>query len=351
MRNLLFRVNASSQIGTGHVMRCLAIAQAWQSSGHLRSSSFCTSQDIPQSLVNRIVHEGNYHISLPFSLDLETDAKQTLWQCQELNAEYLIVDGYHFNEDYQSIIKSGGAKFLLLDDYGQLSFCAANLVLNQNSYANEKLYPLIGDDTQLLLGCRYALLRQEFWRFQNVRADIRDLEFAKPIRLLVTLGGSDSNNMTSVVLNALGYLNPVEVEAKIIVGSANPNKQKLIAECEKLACNVKLYFDVNNISDLMVESDLAISAAGSTCWELAFLGLPALLIILAENQRLVAEHLEHIGVGINLGWYTEVTPENLAKAIEAVFVNINKLRDMSQKGISLVDGRGSHRVVKFIQDV
>src|SRR5215216_4793334 len=161
---LLIRADASAQIGTGHIMRCLALAQAWQAQGG--AVTFATMKTLPDALQTRLQNE---HIVLhlldtkPGSAD---DAAQTAALAASLGAA-VVVDGYHFGGDYQYTLKSAGLKLLFIDDNVHADHYYADFVLNQNIYANEAMYANREPRTILLLGPRYVLLRLEFWRWRD----------------------------------------------------------------------------------------------------------------------------------------------------------------------------------------
>lgn len=347
-QTLLFRVDGSIQIGTGHVMRCLALAQAWQLEGG--EAYFCMHRDLPESLARRLEAEGVHTIALQTSPGSHEDAQETITYCQKYNCQWLIVDGYHFDASYQQIIKTDRLQLLVIDDYGHANSYCADLVLNQNVYAHSDLYPQTTNNTKLLLGCDYALLRRDFWSWRGgARYKLRELAPKSPLRILITLGGSDPDNITMTVLTALKHLDLKRIEAKVVVGGSNPHLDLLKSVCDCLGESVSLHSNVADISNIMAQSDLAISAGGSTCWELAFMGIPSLLIILAENQKLIAETLDNSNIGINLGWHQEITPNIIIKQIKNLSENYDFFIQMSQKALKLVDGYGSHRTINAIK--
>jgi UDP-2,4-diacetamido-2,4,6-trideoxy-beta-L-altropyranose hydrolase len=348
-KTLLFRADASIQMGTGHVMRCLALAQSWQDDGG--EAYFCT-KDLPIALVQRLANEGINQIELqavPGSID---DAVETISHCQYHLSSWLILDGYHFDTEYQATIKAAGLKLLVIDDHGHADRYCANLILNQNVCAHADLYPHIAPGTQLLLGCEYTLLRREFWPWRgDPLTRIRQFDRDKPLRVLITLGGSDPYNTTHTILSALKYIDPNQIEVNVIVGGANPHIQSLQSICAELGQSVQLHLNVTDMPALMARSDLAISAGGGTCWELALMGIPALLIILAENQRPIIEELETLDVGVNLDWHNQLNPELIAAEITKILENRDRLTVMSQKALELVDGYGSDRAIKRLKQL
>lgn len=348
IKTFLFRADASTQIGTGHIMRCLALAQTWNFEGG--KSYFCTNEDLPVALERRLETEGMRSVTLQTTLTSQEDAQKTISYCQKYNIQWVILDGYHFDAAYQQIIKKSGLQLLVVDDYGHTNSYCADLVLNQNIYAHADLYPNIAKQTKLLLGGQYALLRREFWQWRDKsRYELRELAPKSPLRILITLGGSDPDNVTLTVLTALQSLDLTRIEAQVIVGGSNLHLDLLKSICDRLGDSVSLHSNVVNMPNLMAQSDLAISAGGSTCLELAFMGIPSLLIILAENQKLIAETLDRAKIGINLGWHQNVTPDIIVKKITNLLENHELIINMSQKALKLVDGYGGQRTINIMQ--
>ena len=181
---LLVRVDASTQIGTGHVMRCLALAQAWQDSGG--NAVFVFAAKAP-ALKTRLKSEGIEVVHLFVQMGSAEDANEIARLAHELGASWLVIDGYHFGAEYQEIIKDSGLYLLFIDDYGHTDHYYADIVLNQNIYAHEGLYANRELYSQLLLGMGYVLLRREFRQWLGWQRETPKLAQ----KLLVTLGGSD----------------------------------------------------------------------------------------------------------------------------------------------------------------
>jgi spore coat polysaccharide biosynthesis predicted glycosyltransferase SpsG len=217
----------------------------------------------------------------------------------------------------------------------------ADIILNQNISANPLMYPCSGE-VRLLLGTNYVLLRREFLSWQVERA------FPKIARrVLVTLGGSDPDNRTLKIIRALEKVSVPGLEAKIVVGSANPNLDSL-----RQASGGKgpeILTGVANMPELMAWADVAVTAGGSTCWESAFMGLPSLILIMSENQRANAEGLARSGIAINLGWFNEVSVDQVVHALTLLMKSQEARERMSALGQQLVDGLGASRALAALQ--
>ena len=178
---LVVRADSSPRIGTGHVMRCLALAQVWQASG---GQAVFVMRGSASSLTGRLKSEGMMVRNILVESGSDDDAVQTIAIAREVEATWVTLDGYHFSADYQHIIKKAGFHLLFIDDYGQGNHYYADIVLNQNIHADEKLYTDREPYTRLLLGPRYILLRQEFMKWRSWQRNFASI----PRKILVTLG-------------------------------------------------------------------------------------------------------------------------------------------------------------------
>lgn len=326
---LLIRVDASPRIGTGHVMRCLALAQAWRRTGG--SAIFASAENTP-ALATRIAAGGFQHVRLSVTPGTKEDAAETVALARSQSASWVVADGYVFGLTYQCVIKSAGLRLLIVDDYGHAGEYAADLVLNQNLNAEATLYARRATHTRLLLGTRYALLREEFLRWRDWKREIP----AIARKVLVTLGGSDPDNVTSKVIQALAGF--TDLETVVVVGGSNPHLENLKTEILNTKSEIRLVVDAIDMPELMAWADVALAAGGTTSWELAFMGLPSLVLVLAANQRGNAAALS----AANAGRLT--TSEKLAADLEALLINDGRRRTLSQRGRQLVDGCGRSRV-------
>jgi UDP-2,4-diacetamido-2,4,6-trideoxy-beta-L-altropyranose hydrolase len=330
---LLIRADASTQIGTGHVMRCLALAQAWQRSG---GSAIFASADMTAALEARLAGEGFQSVRLSVAPGTKEDAARTGELARSQNASWIVADGYNFGLDYQRGIKAAGLCLLFLDDYGHAGEYLADLVLNQNITADAALYARRAPYTRLLLGTRYALLREEFLRWRDWQREIPRVAH----KVLVTLGGSDPDNMSGKVIQALKQFS--EIETKVVVGGSNPHQKNLKTEIRNSKSKISLVMDATNMPELMAWADVAIAAGGTTSWELAFMGLPSLVLMLAENQRGIAAALGTANAA------HQTTPESLVTDLKDLLRDHELRRVLSQRGRQLVDGFGVSRVATCI---
>lgn len=341
--NLYVRADADSKIGIGHIMRCIALAQSWHDAGG--KVTFIT-RFTSNSLKDRIESEGFKIVSIDHVCPDPSDLKNTsaILDCDNTDKDkWLVLDGYHFDSAYQKRIKESRFKLLCIDDYGHADHYYADIILNQNINADKSFYNYREPYTKLLLSTRYALLRREFKQWQNWQRDIPPIAQ----KVLVTLGGGDHDNATLKVISALKKINISGLEVKIIVGPANPNLQELIRVVVDNS-NLQIITNATNMPELMAWADIAITAGGSTCWEMALLGVPNIIITFARNQQPIAEKLYKTGMAIYLGRSSELTIESIVENLTILLLSQEKRIKYSQKSRNLVDGSGAQRVCQEI---
>ena len=337
----IIRADASVSIGTGHVMRCLALAQAWQDRGG--EVVFALAQSTP-ALVERLRAERIDVVCLDGAPGSEEDAGQLVALAQRLGANWVVVDGYQFHPPYQRSVKRAGLKLLFVDDNGEGGRSFADFVLNQNLHASPAMYAQREANTRLLLGTRYAMLRREFKSWRGWKHEI--VERAR--KILVSVGGSDAPNLGGRVIEAMALLKQHDLEARVIVGAGNPHLDSLQRSAARLDGRVRLERSPNNIPELMAWADVAVAAAGSTCWELCLLGVPAMVLDVAENQHGIARSLDAAGVAIHRGGL-ETGPEDIAERLDELLHAPQLRAEMSERGQRLVDGYGADRVVSALR--
>ena len=338
---LLIRADASITIGTGHVMRCLALAQAWQDAGG--HAVFAMAESTP-AIQTRLASEVCPAFSISARTGSTEDAEQTIDLAREQRAEWLVVDGYQFNADYQRALKEAGLKLLFLDDYGHARQYPADVILNQNVSASDELYQNREPQTRLLLGPRYCLLRREFAAWREWSREV------PPIgrRLLVMMGGSDPEKLTARVLEALASGEFADLETMVVVGGSNPHFAMLQGLAVQSGRRITVRNDVSNVAELMAAADVAVSAAGTTCWEICLLGLPALLFDVAANQTAVARELDRRGCAVHVG-NQRVAAESIVDQLARVLRSCELRRSLSISCRQLVDGDGAGRVVSILR--
>jgi len=332
---LLFRADASATLGTGHVMRCLALAQAWRQAGG--RAVFLQAATTP-ALTRRLHEEGGASEPLAAAPGGADDAAATIRQAHACGAAWVVGDGYQFDAAWQQQVRAAGLRLLLLDDYGHAEHYHADLVLNQNLSADAALYARRDPATRLLLGPRYALLRREFTAAARPARDCS----APARKVLVTLGGSDPDNVTAKVLAAVARLPGIEV--CVVIGGSNPHRATLLAAAAAHPA-VRCAVDAPDLPGLMAWADVAVTAGGATLWEAAFLGLPSVVVVLAANQAPAVDRLHAEGTIVALGQADARAVPDIGRAVAALFAAPAQRLQMSARARALVDGHGAERVL------
>jgi UDP-2,4-diacetamido-2,4,6-trideoxy-beta-L-altropyranose hydrolase len=336
-QTLLIRADASAHIGSGHVMRCLGLAQAWRSCGG--EVVFLTHDTRPEPVAERICAavDAVYYLSaVPGS---EDDAYHTHRIARQVGAAAIVVDGYPFKSAYQEILKAAGFYLLIIDDMGRAGRYYADLILSQDIGAAAVRYIYREPYTRLLLGAEYILLRTEFLRWRDRQPVVED-----PVRrVFVTMGGADPHNVTRKVIDALRSDEFAAMEIVIVVGESNPRFDELLVACRE--AGISLQRNVADMSEQMARADVAITAAGGTALELAFMGVPMLIIVSADDQKLNATNLERASAGISLGWCDSVTTRQIQLSLLELVSNAAVRRKLSQCGKMIIDGHGAMRIV------
>ncbi|HEX5618571.1 MAG TPA: UDP-2,4-diacetamido-2,4,6-trideoxy-beta-L-altropyranose hydrolase [Solirubrobacteraceae bacterium] len=300
---ILVRADASPQIGLGHAMRCLALAQAYRDAG----GEVVFAMDAPpKPFAARLAREG---CGLRDAAETEALAR---------DADWVVLDGYHFDAGYERTLRAAG-RLLVLDDHD--ADHDADLILRQGLGARA------GD--RVLAGPRYALLRREFRTWDAPPCDVPE----RVRRILVTLGGGDPGPIVDTVLAAVSGEHRA---VQWITGPLNPRRDA--------PPGVEVVVDAADMPERMHWADLAVTAAGSTSWELARVGTPQIAIELADNQRPVARALEQHGIAVRAGWHADLDGQALAAAIDGL--TAERRTEMTRRGRATIDGLGAVRVLE-----
>jgi len=350
---IAFRTDASLTIGTGHVMRCLTLADALHEQGasvrficreheghpcdHLTARGYevirlPVGQTSPDS-------DGLAHAALLGASWLE-DAEATLAALARERMDWLIVDHYALDVRWEMLMRPQVTRIMVIDDLAD-RYYDCDLLLDQN--LSPSLHPsyraLTPPDCHHLLGPHYALLRPQF---AETRHRLGQRDFDRRLRhLLVFLGGTDPHNETAKALAGIRLANLPDLNVDVVIGSANPYQEQLTRRCKAIP-NAQLHVQVDNMAALMARADLALGAGGSATWERCCLGLPTLGVILAENQAPIAQAVAVEGAQKLLGWGHDTTPESYAEALHGITMAQRML--MSEAAIRLCDGNGTRRV-------
>jgi UDP-2,4-diacetamido-2,4,6-trideoxy-beta-L-altropyranose hydrolase len=331
---IVFRVDASLKIGTGHVMRCLTLADRLQQHG--ATPSFICHEE-PGNLIALIRSRGyEAHILSAATDDVEGSATHLA----KVRPDWVIVDHYGLAKDWESAARQHAGRIFAIDDLADRNH-DCDLLLDQNLYDGvEQSYAArVPGDCRQLIGPRYALLRPEFAQFRS-----RVTRSARPVsRLLVNFGGVDSTNETARILGVLSELVPASVPIDVVIGPSNPHGEQLKALVSDRLTST-LHVGTDRMAELMSQADAFIGAGGSTTWERFCLGLPSLVIAIAENQIPTSQHLGKCGAIDYIGRGSELTADTLRAAVSRFLSDHEGRSKMAELGMQLVDGHGAERV-------
>jgi UDP-2,4-diacetamido-2,4,6-trideoxy-beta-L-altropyranose hydrolase len=344
---IAIRVDASGQIGTGHFMRCLTLADALKQQG---AQIRFVSHRMPEQLRDLLDAKG-YELALLNNGPGETttdkllhspllgtsqaqDATETIQVLSDQTWDWLVVDHYALDADWESAMRPEVGKIMVIDDLAdRLHDC--DLLLDQNQYEGlERRYDgLVPDHCERLLGPRYALLRPEF---AAARKTLRHRD-GRVRRIFIFFGGIDLSNETAKALEAIRWMNRSDITVDVVVGVSNPRVDQIREICQGMP-NASFHLQVENIAELMALADLAIGAGGTTTWERCCLGLPSIVLVLSDNQREVAKAMAATGAMRNLGWHADVTSMDLAEALRMGLVSPDCLNAMSERSLAIMGG-------------
>jgi UDP-2,4-diacetamido-2,4,6-trideoxy-beta-L-altropyranose hydrolase len=335
-----FRADASVEIGTGHVMRCLTLADRLREEG---VSTHFLCRPLDGHLEELITARGHGLTWLPVRANLAQDAKDTLKAlAEDTRWDWLVVDHYGLDATWEKRIRGVARKVMVIDDLADRAhYC--DLLLDQNLQDDGRYVGLIPETCLTLIGPRYALLRPQFAAARKTtkrgKGDVS--------RLLVFFGGSDRNGDTLNTLNTIRQLDHPNLTVDVVIGQTNPNRIAIQTVCRSLA-NAASHVHVDDMASLMATADLFIGSGGSSSWERCCLGLPAIVIACADNQIQVSSSLATYGAQLYMGPASTLDLASLAHVIEALSCLPELRMHLSYRGMGLVDGLGVDRVFRLI---
>lgn len=335
--NLLIRADASPEIGSGHVMRCLALAQAWIDSGE---NAALASANLGERLEVRFKIEGIRVLRIGATAGSTEDAEITIALARRFRSCWVVVDGYQFGTDYLRMLKEAGLRLLVIDDTADAKHYFADFILNPSFDANIEWYSNRETSTRLLLGPRYALLRREFLKWRGWTRAIPN----NARNLLVIFGGADPGNSSMKAIAAMRQIDR-DLQVVLLAGEENPRYDELCQAARQVKRCVRIEQSPPDVSPFMAWADVAFSAAGSTIWELGFMGLPSVILTAAENQMQNAVGFKQKGASAYLGREVEVDSTQIANSITKLLASRNLRTRMTAACREIVDGGGSSCVV------
>lgn len=355
-----FRADASLQIGTGHVMRCLTLADALREQG--RECHF-VCREHEGHLIDLVRRRGHVAHSLgpvlPMAEDSHLahaawlgagwmqDAQQTMTAFAHVQPQWLVVDHYALDARWEERLRRLCRHIMVIDDLADRRH-DCDLLLDQTLGRQPEDYRLwVPEASTCLTGAGFALLRPEFSRLRPASLQRRQDDGSSLRQLLVTMGGVDAANATGAVLSALEHSGlPPECRVTVVLGPTAPWLRAVQEQAAAMSRPVQVLSDVPDMGRLMAESDLAIGAAGSTSWERCCLGLPSLMVVLADNQQGIARALEATGAAVVLGDVSQA-PQRLDGVLRELAAP-GRLRAMSDAASRVTDGQGVQAVLQHM---
>lgn len=339
---IFIRADASIEIGTGHVMRCLTLADELRLRG-CEIKFIC--RDEKGSLIDQI-EKNRYRVNrLTQCKDIEADRHltQEILQGEDNKPEWLIVDNYDFDSSWETPLRGYVKKIMVIDDLAEKKH-NCDLLLNQNLGIDEKSYSgLVPEHCEKLLGTEYALLRPQFLKERDsLRPRPGEVK-----RVLIFLGGADPDNVTGKAINAIKMLNLPDIAIDVVLGESNPNRDDIKNLLNHMP-KTTLHISSANMAHLMANADLSIGSCGTTTWERCCLGLPSIIIGLSRNQLHIAKKLSEEGAIIYTGWFENITEKEIFEDLSFLLRHPEAIRCISLRSLDLVDGKGITRVVRYL---
>ncbi len=357
---VIFRVDASIEMGTGHVMRCLSLAEKLKRKDH---KSIFLSREHKGNLNELIKSEGHglYSLkctskkSLPIGSlnwnkhahwlgeDLDSDSEQTKIILKEELPDWLVVDHYALDSSWEKKVQPFTKKIMVIDDLADRKH-ESDFLLDQTFGRETKDYlGLVPDKCKVLTGSQHSLLRNEFTsqREESLRRRKKNQDLGN---ILVCMGGVDKDNYTSIVLKELQTCSlPVNAEVKVVLGKNSPWINDVVKISNNMPWNTEVLIDTKSMAELISNADLSIGAAGSTSWERCCLGLPTIQMITADNQKYIAKSLSSVGAIKLL--------DDISQLPFLIKTASQWMRSVSKRCSLVTDGKGTDRVVSKLEEI
>jgi UDP-2,4-diacetamido-2,4,6-trideoxy-beta-L-altropyranose hydrolase len=353
-----FRTDASIQMGIGHVMRCLTLADALAVKG-AQCNFICREHE--GNLIQHIQSKGYRVHRLPMGSEADTDLAHSAWlgatqeqdsqACAsflaELQPDWLVVDHYALDARWEAVLAEHCRQVMVIDDLADRQH-ACHMLLDQTFGRSVADYwPFVPEGCSLLCGSSYALLRPEFAALRPYSLQRRAQPKLK--NLLITMGGVDKDNVTAQVLAALRD-SPLSADCKItvVMGATAPWLADVQQKAQNMPWPTTVCVGVTDMAQLMADSDLAIGAAGATTWERCCLGLPTIMLVLAKNQLKVAQGLEQAGLAAKVTSGPNADHQ-ISSLLGTLASSPNRLHAMSRSSAHIVDGMGTSLVTAMLE--
>ena len=345
--HVLFRVDSSNIIGSGHVVRCLNLANELKARG--ASIHFVCRDHIGN--VNKLIVQHNYQLTLlpnikfynstnadtinPWiGLNWEIDADETILLIKKNKPNWLIVDHYGIDTNWEKKLRPYVDNIFVIDDLVDREH-NCDILLDQNLHNNtkERYKMLVPDNAKLFLGPHYAILKSDFSRNTNTRIRNGIIK-----NILVYYGSIDICQHIFTLLDALNNIGNNEIVVKIILGNMNDNCTAF-DQLSRYSFNIEIINVSNRISEMMNDADIAIGACGISQWERCCMGLPSIVVVTADNQKEDAEILSRLGAVINMGDIDNITTSNYEDSLVKLFLLPDEVKKMGNLSYPIMEKR------------
>lgn len=330
-------------IGLGHLMRCLSLADELKKQGaevYFVSKNYQKGTDLLKS------RGYNVKTIVPEAFD-DKDLKQSIPLLKY--ASLIITDSYEIGTNYLQSLKKLQIPIATFDDlYGNpnITTIPSDIIINPNPYAEKSDYKNKAPKKAiLLLGNKYTTLREEFIKIAK-RKRILNRETK---RVLITMGGEDKDNNTKKAIQTIELLSN-NLEIIVILGAANQHKEELESYIRGLKHKYIIKQNVTNLSEYMLKSDITITAAGSTVWELCATGTPFIVIQIADNQEGIIDYIKTNKIGLAVNNISKQGLEELLKQLQILIKDFKLRKQLSTKAKKIIDGKGAQRLAKELLD-
>ncbi len=336
----VFRADASPQIGGGHVMRCLALAGELARNGW--QIGFAVGGETKKALP--VLDEAGHQI-VELSENDRSNEPAVMAEHWSGGCELLVVDHYGKDADFEHSTRPWAHRILVIDDLADRPHDCDILLDQTLGRVPDDYRSLVPAGCRLLLGPAFALLRPKFARLRHRATSIRANDGTR--RILVSLGAADPDGVTATVLDGIAE-SGLDAEVDVVLGAGAPHLELVREKAKQSTGTIRVHTDIRDMAGLMANADLVVGAAGSSSWERCCLGLPTVMVVLADNQRATAEALGAAGAARIVGWECEIRARDIAGALSELEHKAGARSAMANAAASLCDGLGTARAMMEI---
>ncbi len=343
MSKVLFRVNSSYKLGSGHISRCISLAEELKSS----SKIYFLCEDLPGNNNNWVLQKGFNLISFKHMQPKDDIEIINEISNQDNPFDWLVVDDYKKDISWELLVKNKFKKILVIDDLANRKH-HCDYLLDQNYFQNPKsrYISLVPNHCTLLTSTKFCLLKNSFIKREKKEFKL----FRKKKKLFICYGASDPNCHSIETIRAINNSKFEYSQVDVFTTKSNQNLILLKKECNLLN-NCNLHVDSNQITKYLSEADLAIGAGGTMCWERAYYGIPSIVFGISNNQKIILKELIRDGLAIGESWHPNPDKNTIEKYINIAINNHDLLEGISKRSSCLVDGNGIKRVSRIMNPV